>query len=219
MRRRVCAPLFAICVPLSFATPDLAAQEAPDNRPVTVSVGGLAAPNIAGSLKSGWDIEAGGGFAVTRWSHRRDWRLYLDGSFLFEHLGVTQSALQTAQGSNGQLSAGVTAKDRFYAATLDPTVRLFARRRLSGYVLGGFGWLRRSTDYSMQAMPGVLIPPAVSGVLSPSANSAAFDAGAGLNYRVRGPWSPMLFVEGRYVRGFGVNWPAPLIPVAVGVRW
>jgi hypothetical protein len=158
-------------------------------------------PGVSTGLKQGWDLVGGGGFAVTPWLHHRDWRLYLTANYIFEHAGVNQSSVSKA---------------RFYAATFDPTFRFYSKSRVSGYFLGGAGWLRRSIDYAGQPVPLAAGTPAI---LAPGANSGAADVGAGINVRVAGPNSPMAFVEARYVRGLAINHTTTLVPISVGIRW
>jgi hypothetical protein len=124
------------------------AQYAPDSRPITLSVGGMLTPAAESQLTRGWDLMAGGGFAVSPRAHHRSWRLYLTGNFMFEHLGVTADAFNQVKTFNPSIQNATGARARFYAATLDPNVRIRVNRRVSWYGVGGFGWLQRSIDYT-----------------------------------------------------------------------
>ena len=213
------AVAMALCAEALLAVPRAAAQEEPNSRPITFGVGGMVTPNVDSGLKWGWDLLAGGGIAVTPWSHHRDWRLYLTGNFLFEHLGVKSQALGTTASLNSGLQEAIGAKARFYSTTLDPTLRFGAKSRVSGYVLGGAGWLRRSIDFTGVATGGVLVQPTAPSILSPGSSSMAVDAGAGINVRLGGPGSVMWFAEVRYLRGLAINRTTTLAPVSIGVRW
>ena len=208
----------ALCAAM-WAAPAAAAQEDADARPVTAAIGGMVTPNVNSGLKWGWDLAADGGFAVTRWSHHRDWRLYVCGDFLFEHLGVKQSALESARSSNSGLQQATDARARFYSVALNPTLRFYEKKRASGYILGGAGWLERSIDFIGAASGGVLLQPTAPSTLAPGSSSAAVDAAAGVNYRLAGPQSAMVFAEVRYLRGLGVNRTTTLIPILIGIRW
>jgi hypothetical protein len=178
----------------------------------------METPNIDSGLRRGWALMAGGGFAVTRWSHHRDWRLYLTGNFLFEHLGVTPDALAKASSANSGLQGTTGAGARFYSLTFDPAFRFGDKRRVSGYVVGGTGWLRRSIDFTTPA-GSVLLQPGPPSILSPGSSSMAVDGGLGMNVRLRGPESLMWFAEARYVHGLAINRTTTLVPISVGLRW
>lgn len=196
-----------------------AAQEPPDSLPITIGVGGMMTPAIDNSFKGGWDLLAGGGFAVSHRSHHRRWRLFFTGNFMYEHLGVTNAALGLAKMADTALQNATGARARFYSATFDPTFRYALSRRISIYGLGGFGWFQRAIEFTGAAKEGTLLPPGMPSILSPSGNSAAVDAGIGLNYLLRGPGSAIVFVEARYLRGLGINQTTSLAPVSVGFRW
>ena len=213
-----CGRIFAVAIVLGATRAQ--AQETPNTRPITFGVGGfMRTPSADSGLKWGWDLLAGGGIAVTSWSHHRSWRLYLGGSFLFEHLGVKPGALNDASSMNSALQGAIGARASFYSLTFDPTFRFGGKSRLSGYLLGGAGWLRRSIDFTGATTEGVLIQPTAPSILSPGSSSAAVDAGAGINVRLHGPDSFMLFGEVRYVRGLDINRTTTLVPVSVGFRW
>jgi hypothetical protein len=216
---RAFAVAMLLCAAALPTVPNAVAQEAPNSRPITFGLGGMVAPNVDSGLKWGWDLQAGAGIAVTPWSHHRDWRLYLSVNLLFEHLGVKSEALGTTASMNSELQEAIGAKARFYSVTFDPTIRFGGKRRVSGYVLGGAGWLRRSIDFTGPATGGILVQPTAPSILSPGSSSMAVDAGAGMNLRLGGPGSVMWFAELRYVRGLAINRTTTLIPVSIGFRW
>jgi hypothetical protein len=222
-------PLGIFWAALSVQPSELRAQDI-NYRPVTIGFGGSATPAIDQGYRGGWDLMGSGGFGVTQWSHHRKWRLYFNGNFLFEHLGVTQQALKqslpspsttttTGTTSTGTAQTPTAAKARFYSATFDPTFRYVINTRWSWYALGGFGWLERSIDFTGAANQGDLLQPAAPSLLKPSANSGAVDAGGGVNVLLGGQGSAMLFMEARYLRGLGGNRGAAIVPLAVGFRW
>ena len=213
----------ALCVTAMVCLPPrIAAQSAPDSRPITIGAGIMAAPGIDTGFQTGWGLLAGGGFGVGQPSHRRHWRLFLMANFVYEDLGVSQTALNDAKSmnpTNTALQQATGARARFYSATFDPTFRYALKRRISIYGLGGFGWLRRSIDFSGESSGGILLEPSGPSVLSFGGNSGAVDAGIGLNILLRGPDSAIFFVEGRYLHGLAVNRAASLAPISVGFRW
>src|SRR5579871_6484899 len=66
----------AVLLSLSDVTPQAMAQNPPDSRPATFGVGGMVTPGVDSGFKAGWDLMAGGGFAVSGRSRHRNWRLY-----------------------------------------------------------------------------------------------------------------------------------------------
>jgi len=209
----------ALCIAGFLTAPQASAQEEADARPITFGFGGMKTLNVDSGLKGGWDLLGGAGFAVTRWSHHRDWRLYLTGNFLFEHLGVGADALQTTKSLNPGLQGAIGANARFYSATFDPTFRFCSKNRVSGYVLAGGGWLRRSIDFTSASSQGALLQPSLPSIVSKGASSSTVDGGGGVNVRLGGPSGPLLFGEARYLRGLSINRTTTLVPISIGIRW
>jgi len=173
-------------------------------------------------LNAGWNFQAGGGFAVSRPSPSRKWTVFIIGNFLFDKMRVSPAALSQARDLNptdiGLLEAN-SAKAKFYSTTLDPTLRsgdlLF--KGLTLYAFGGFGWLRRSLEFSGSAGQGELLQPGSPVVFGSGGNSGAYDVGVGLSYRIRR--SLMVYAEGRRIHGLAINNATTLLPLSVGFRW
>jgi hypothetical protein len=215
---RTVATVLTLCAAWE-AAPNAAAQDETNLRPVTVSVGGMLTPSIASGFQSGWDVLGGGGFAVTRWSPHRCWRLYFAGNFLADYLGVQPNFVTNAAKSNTALQGAQGAQAKFYSLSLDPTVRFGNRGHFGEYLVGGAGWLRRSIDFTGLAPQNAVIQPGAPSLLSTGSSSAAVDVGGGINWRPRGPNGFMVFGEVRYVRGLAINHNTGLLPVSVGFRW
>ncbi len=177
----------------------------------------------AGSLKNGWNFNAGGGFGGPRPSPGHAWSFFVTANFLFDQLGVSQTALQNARVLNptniGLLSA-TSAQAKFYSTTLDPTVRFPAQGRFQGYAFAGFGWMRRSIDFNGTSYQGGLLQPSTPTVFAAAGNSGAYDAGVGANVRLPGAMNHFgFYAEVRVVHGLAVNRASTLIPVSAGFRW
>jgi hypothetical protein len=181
------------------------------------NLGGGFAP-VAGSerssLNSGWNFEAGIGAALGS-----EHRVAVTVDFMFDQLGVKQSALQVAGTSNptniGVLEA-TGGRAKYYTATFDPTYRFWARGATGLYVLGGFGWMRRSLTLTGVSGQGSLLEPNSPVVFANGGNSGALDVGAGTNVKV-GSW--VLYGEARVIHGLAANKSSTLVPVSVGIRW
>jgi hypothetical protein len=189
--------------------------------------GGWAAPHgtEASSLNTGWkNFDAGAGFAVTPPpAPGRKWSVFITANFMFEQLGVKQAALQDAIATNptniGLLEAA-SARAQFYSTTLDPTFRFPIAWRVSGYVFGGFGWLRRDLEFTGVSGIGSLLLPGSPDVFGSGGNSGAYDVGGGLNFRLpRQAGGLMIYAEARVTHGLAVNNATMLTPVSIGIRW
>jgi hypothetical protein len=203
------------------------AQDDPVFHSCTLNIAGgwtPRTPQDEEGLDAGWNFQAGGGFALThRPSTARKWTAFLTGNFVFDKMRVSPAALAAAKELNptdiGLLEAN-SAKTKFYGTTLDPTIRFPEYKSLKGvsfYVFAGFGWLRRSVEFSGAAGEGTLLQPGSPAVFGASANSAAYDAGFGISYRIAR--TVTVYVEGRRLHGLAVNNTTTLLPLAAGLRW
>lgn len=193
----------------------------------TLNLGGGWAPvsgSDANSLDAGWNFQAGGGFALTSGpapSHR--WSAFITANFMFDRLGVSSAALQQARNLNptniGLLEAN-SARAKFFSTTLDPTFRFPVAKAVSIYAFAGFGWFRRSLEFTGVSNQGVLLQPGGPAVFSSGGNSGAYDAGLGANLRLpRRTGGLMLYAEARVLHGLAINRATTLVPVSVGIRW
>jgi hypothetical protein len=140
-----------------------------------------AAGNERSNLNQGWNFHAGGGFALTpppAQGHK--WSLFLTANFMFDQMGIKQTALQQARVMNptdiGLLEA-TSGKAKFYSTTLDPTFRIPVRGRFSLYLFAGFGWFRRDLEFTGSSSQGALLQPGSPVVFGNGGNSGAYDAG------------------------------------------
>jgi len=171
------------------------------------------------TFKAGWkNFDAGIGFLpCPTWSKR----FYVGVNFLFDQLDVTSQALsdaKTLNPTNIQILQASHAYGKFYSATLEPTYRAPLGTRVNGYVFGGFGWFRRSVEFTGAGGQGTLLQPGGPAVFASGGDSAAYDVGGGLEVR---PARRLKFYwELRYLRGLAVNHEtALLMPLSVGIRW
>lgn len=168
------------------------------------------------------NFQAGGGFALTGPPEPgHPLQLFLTADFLFDKPGIQPSALQQARILNptdvGLLQAtGGTAN--FYTATLNLTVRIPVGRA-DVYFLGGFGWMRRSLEFTGPSGAGNLLQPASPLVFGSGGDSGAFDAGAGIETRLPKAKGLMLYLEARVLHGLAINHETTLVPISFGVRY
>jgi Outer membrane protein beta-barrel domain len=202
----------ALAGAIAFSLAAAQAQETLDFHSCTAQIGGgFAATRGPDShdLNNGGDFQAGGGFAATR-------SFALTGNFLLDEPGVSKEALPATVTVNGAPATVSGGQARFYSVTFDPELRVYARKHFNVYVLAGFGWFRRSIEYT-GAATSTLTHPGDMKLESVSADSGAMNFGAGLNFgAIRGF---RLYAEARYLRGLAVNRESTLIPVIFGIRW
>lgn len=190
-RQRTSVCVLALCVAILGVPRKCAAQDDSTFHSCTLNIGGgwtEVAGKDASSLDAGWNFQAGIGFAVTgRPAPGHRWSAFINANFMFDQLGVSQAALQQAQTLNptniGLLEA-TSAKAKFYSTTLDPTFRFPVSDRATAYVFGGFGWFRRTLDFTGASVQGSLLQPGSPVVFGDGGNSGAFDVGGGVNFRL-----------------------------------
>ena len=231
-RRSLCCAL-ALCVAAMLCVPaKCLAQDDPDFQPdfhwYTLNAGGGWAPpagNDHSSLNAGGNFQAGAGLAFSRPAPRQKWAFYLNVDFMLDQLGIKQSALQEAQILNptdiGLLEA-TKGKTRFYSTTLDPTFRFPVgdTRHSNVYVFGGFGWFRRSLDFTGVSAAGALLQSSGPAVFGYGGNSGVCDAGVGVNVGLPQKFKgSVIYLEGRAIHGLAVNKSTTLLPISIGVRW
>jgi hypothetical protein len=142
---------------------------------------------------------------------------------MFVRSGIDPSSLQQAIILNPQnpvLLSATSGKATFLTTTLDPTLQRALSRNVVLYFLGGFGWFRRTIDFTGVSTEGKLLQPNSPAVYAQAANSGVADAGFGVNIRLSKQRAvPNLFVEGRVLRGLAINGGTTLVPVSAGIRW
>jgi hypothetical protein len=205
-------------------------SEAHNFRRFTADFGGGWTWAQGGGLATGINFRGGAGWLLSPQPQRynsignrlreRHWSLYLVGEFTFIQSGLTKSGLQQAIQLNPALSSATSATGRYYSATADPNLRYCVLNcRITLYVLGGFGWMRRTVEFNG---PATAESPVGSNATVASFNydSAAYDVGGGVTL---GPFKYTegltYFVEVRRLQGFGSNGGSTLLPLSFGIRW
>jgi hypothetical protein len=200
------------------------AQDPPVMHWCTFNIGAGGTPTTPGDtsgLKAGPNFQAGAGF-VARLSAKgpRMWTLAITPDFLYDDMGVTGEALNQAKNLNPtdiKLLQANSAKAQFYSGTLDLKFVAPSVHGFQFYGLAGFGWLRRTVDFSGTSTEGVLLQPGTPAVFETQGNSASYDLGIGAYRHIGRTW--MLYVEGRRVHGLAVNSGITLLPLSIGVRF
>lgn len=152
-------------------------------------------------------FQVGGGFAA---SHH----LFITGTFMFDDAHIKRNIPIT-------LPAGANpgGKARYYTLSLDPTYRIRPDWRISPYVLGGGGWMRRTAELTSPSPYPQLFPEfLLGGGYSTHANTGTIDGGGGADIRLTKTGLKM-YVEMRYVKGMAFNSHSRLVPVTIGFRW
>ncbi len=184
----------------------------------TFNVGGgytMAVDNTSNYLDSGGNVEAGAGINLNPW-------LSMNGTFMFNGLGVTRSALDNASMPDGN--------SRVYTFSLEPKVKLPFKHGTSFYVTGGGGWMRRTVEFTQPTVattvifdpwfgyygPGYVAANQVLG--SVSQDTGMWDAGAGFNFGL--PKTSMrFFLEARFMDGMTDATHTKMVPLSFGIRW
>jgi hypothetical protein len=185
---------------------------------LTFIVGGgytAAIPNIVTSLDRGGNVQAGVGLNVTR-------HLGVQGTFMFNGLGITRTALNRAGQPDGFA--------RVYSFTVDPKITLWSTEDASFYVLGGGGWMRRTVEFTQPTLVGTIIFDPWFGYFGPALvptsqvlgsitqDTGTWDVGTGLKFRFSG--MPVNFyLEGRFLDGLTNGRHTTIAPITFGVRW
>jgi hypothetical protein len=222
----VTALLTRIILLMSVSCLALAAQDT-DFHSCTFNAGGGFAPTVGkdrSSLNSGWNFHGGGGFAFSgppKPGHA--WVFLVTANFLFAELGISQSALQEARTMNttnvGLLGA-TGGRAKFYTATVDPTFRFPVGERTEYYILGGYGWFRRSLEFTGTSVSGSLIQPSSPVVFGSGGSSGAIDAGGGVNFKLSHKTGGLkIYAEARVVHGLAINSSSTMLPLSAGIRW
>lgn len=185
---------------------------------LTFNVGGgytAATPNISTNLDRGGNLQAGVGLNLTR-------HLGVQGTFMFNGLGITRTALNTAGQPDGFA--------RVYSFTIDPKITLWSTEDASFYVLGGGGWMRRTVEFTQPALVGTVIFHPWFGYFGPALvptnqvlgsiteDTGTWDVGTRLNFRF--PHMPVNFyLEGRFLEGLTNGRHTNIAPITFRIRW
>lgn len=184
----------------------------------TANVGGgftLPTGRISNSMDLGGNVQAGAGFRFNNY-------LGVNGTFTFQGLGITGSALRAVNQPDGN--------GRVYTFTVDPTITLPLRGRMNMYLLAGGGWLRRTVQFTQPTIATTIVYDPWWGYLGPayvpanqvlgsvSENAAVWDIGAGFNFPLPRTHS-QLYLEARYYEGLTNGAHTTFVPITFGFRW
>jgi hypothetical protein len=192
-------------------------------------VAGTDGKNIYGATT----FQVGGGLALTAspvlkmeggcFVSMRRWSVFLNANFLYDRSGVNWGAVEKAilaNPLNTALLSATAAQAKFFTATLDPTIRYAVNDHVSVYGLAGFGWFRRTIEFTGTSSQGVLLQPNSPGVFGQGGNSGVVDGGGGADFGLsRHGGGLRLYLEGRFVQGLAVNSGTRLFPLSAGLRW
>ena len=112
---------------------------------LTFNVGGgftAVTQGISNRLDHGGNVQGSVGLNVTR-------HLGVEGTFMFNGLGITRSALNTAGEPDGSA--------RVYTFTVDPKLSVWSGEKASLYVLGGGGWMRRTVEFTQPTLAQTVV--------------------------------------------------------------
>jgi opacity protein-like surface antigen len=167
------------------------------------------------TLTTGWDFQLGAGRNFSR-------EFGVDIEYQFNGLGVDDRVLREFNVPDGNA--------RVWSLTLNPILRIHPEKRLSGYVIGGPGFYRRTVEFTRPTLQqGFVIDPFFGFVFpalipadivlgSFSENAAGFNIGGGIAYKLKDT-NASLYVEPRYHWANTGDQHTALFPVTFGVRW
>lgn len=169
---------------------------------------------ISNYLTNGWNFQAGADYHPSRF-------FSIGGTFMFDGLGVTRSALNALNMPNGN--------SRVYTVTVDPKI-YFPFGRSNFYLLAGGGWMRRTVEFTKPVVAttyifdpwwgylGPALVPANQVIGSVSDNAGVWDVGGGFNFHIPGTRSKF-YVEARYFDGLTSDTHTQFVPLTLGFRF
>lgn len=200
--------------------------QADEDQQCTLNAGGgfTAVTGADGnSLKSGWNFQAGAGLVMI--GGDRDARVtwFVNFNFMFDQLQAKHAALVQAAQDNptnlGLLQAN-SATAKYYGVSADVlTLRIRPSETFAFYPFAGFGWLRRSVDFSGPSVQGELLQPLGPTVFGQGGDSGAIDGGIGVSYGPKWMGPLKFYGEARFIHGLAINKSTTLIPLSAGIRW
>jgi hypothetical protein len=193
-------------------------QAQADFHHLSFNVGGgftTATQGISNRLDNGGNFQASVGLQATK-------HLGVEGTFMFNGMGITRSALNAAGEQDGSA--------RTYSITVDPKIGVWSGERANAYILGGGGWLRRTVEFTQPTLAqtvvfdpwfgyfGPALVPANQVTGSFSQNAGVWDVGAGMNFPLPRT-SLKLYVEARYMDALTSSQHTTIVPITVGFHW
>jgi len=166
----------------------------------------------------GWNILLGGGYKFND-------RLSLLAEWNFNRLTVPHSL--------ADVLAGVPdGNEHIWTVDLNPKFNVIRRGRMDGYIIGGGGFSRALTNFTVPVVFACFDyyfgPYPCSGTITvahTSTNQGNIDIGGGAEWRLSPYERGKLFLEARYLKLFSPNSGLPpgdgaaLVPVTFGYRW
>ncbi len=182
--------------------------------------GGVTIPagDTQNFANTGYNVLLGGGY-------RFNDRLSLLAEWNFNRLGVPHSLA-------GVVAGTPDGNEHIWTVDLNPKFNFIQHGRMDGYVIGGGGFSRALTNFTVPVLFYCYdyfgYPYPCSGnvtVASTSTNQANMDIGAGAEFGFSRYDRGKLFIEARYQKlfspktGLPPGYNANLIPVTLGLRW
>jgi hypothetical protein len=133
--------------------------------------------------------------------------------YLYQQYSISAAGLATVS-----TPPPVGGKIRYQSVTLEPTVIAIAGKIWNVYGLAGFGWLGQTAKFTASGGETLSNPGSLLAKGGGSADSGAFDAGAGANLKPS-RYGFRLFAEFRYLHGLARNSDEELYSVTGGMRW
>jgi hypothetical protein len=183
----------------------------------TANVGGgftSVTGRFANDVTNGWNVQGAAGYNFNNY-------FGILGTFMYDGLGVTNTALNALNMPNGNTNV--------YTLTADPKFT-FPFKTGSFYVLAGGGWLRRTVQFTQPVIAstfifdpwfgyfGPALIPANQVIGSVTNNAGVWDVGGGFNIPL--PNTRLkLYVEARYFDGLTNDAHTRMVPLTFGIRW
>jgi Outer membrane protein beta-barrel domain len=205
--------LIAFLFVLSLA----AYSQAQEQSRFTADVGGGVTPlsgNISDRLNTGWNA---GGSAGINFNSIFSTSL----RFNYNRVGVDSALLRAVGTPDGH--------GNIWSLTLDPKLQFASRGRLRPYVVGGFGYYRRTVDFTQPVLVRALFFDPFFGFFNAlvtedltvkrvTKGGVGGNLGAGFDIKL-GDSGVKIFSEARYEYGDTGDIPTRMIPVRFGLRW
>lgn len=195
-----------------------APARAQEDRHFTFNVGGGFSPlsgQITQRLQDGWNFTFGGGYRFTR-------HFETNLQFAYNGFGVKQAVLQEA--------GTPAANSHLWSITVDPKLHLHPFAKVDPYLVGAFGYFRRTVQFTQPTLTTVLVydpffdffpfpelVPANIVLGNVTRGGVGGNAGAGFDFPFL--WTFRLFVEARYQYAATGAIPTRMIPVTIGIQW
>jgi outer membrane protein with beta-barrel domain len=182
---------------------------------VEFAVGGAApTDDLSGRLTTGWDVNAGVGYRFRPW-------FTLMSEFDFAGMGIPDDVLAEAQAPEGH--------GHLFSLNLEPQVHFPIRSRLSGFVEGGGGWIRRNVAFTQPGVENIDVLDPFYGdyvaqvgtdivLSSTTRNAFGANLGGGIAKSLADTGAE-LFVDVRYYYAATSPRVTAMVPIMFGIRY